>query len=65
MVTVLEMKDYMAIAAAEAIKADMESRLLPRVFSESVTFLTQEMDQQTRNLIFQQALQYSSTLWPR
>ena len=65
MVTVLEMKDYMAIAAAEAIKADMESRLLPRVFSETVTFLTQEMDQQTRNIIFQQALQYSSTLWPR
>ncbi|MBJ7551088.1 hypothetical protein [Marinomonas ostreistagni] len=65
MVTVLDMKDYMAIAAAEAIKADIELRLLPRVYTETVTFLTRDMDQQTRQLTFQQALQYSFALWPR
>lgn len=65
MVTVLENKDYMAIAAAEAIKADIESRLLPAVYMESFSFLIQEMDDQTRNITFQQALPYSISLWPR
>ena len=65
LVTVLEMKDKMAIATAEAIKADIELRLLPRVYAETVTFLTQDMDQETRLLTFQQALQYSFSLWPR
>ncbi|SBS36188.1 Autoinducer 2-binding periplasmic protein LuxP precursor [Marinomonas aquimarina] len=65
MVTVLEMKDNMAIATAEAIKGDIESRLLPRIYMESFHMLTPEMDEQTRQLTFQQAVPYSSSLWPR
>lgn len=65
MVTVLEMKDNVAIAAAEAIKGDIESRLLPRVYMESFQMLTPEMDDQTRQITFQQAVPYSSSLWPR
>lgn len=65
MVTVLEMKDNMAIAAAEAIKGDIEARLLPAIYMESFQMLTPEMDEQTRQLTFQQAVPYSSSLWPR
>lgn len=65
MVTVLEMKDNVAIAAAEAIKGDIESRLLPLVYMESSHMLTPEMDEQTRQITFQQAVPYSSALWPR
>ncbi len=65
MVTVLEMKDNVAIATAEAIKGDIESRLLPRIYMESSLMLTPEMDEQTRQMTFQQATPYSSALWPR
>ncbi|WP_067101181.1 type 1 periplasmic-binding domain-containing protein [Marinomonas atlantica] len=65
LVTVVGNLDYRAIAAAEAIKADIESRLLPAVYMESFSLLVQNMDEQTRNIIFQQALPYSMSLWPR
>lgn len=65
MVTVVENLDYVAIAAAEAIKADIESRLLPIVYMESFRLLVQRMDKETRNITFQQALPYSMSLWPR
>ncbi|WP_067222319.1 hypothetical protein ACPUEK_03835 [Marinomonas gallaica] len=65
MVTVVGDLDYRAIAAAEAIKADIESRLLPAVYMESFSLLVQDMDEQTRNILLQQALPYSMSLWPR
>ncbi|MBM6550526.1 hypothetical protein [Marinomonas ostreistagni] len=64
LVTVLDMYDNMAIAAAEAIKADLESRLLPDVYMETSLLLFQEMDDETRDIMFQQAFRYSFRLWP-
>lgn len=65
MVTAFDMKDNMAIAAAESIKADMEARLLPLVYTEVAQLLISGMDSQTRDIMFQQATRYSSFLWPR
>lgn len=64
LVTVLDMYDNMAIATAEAIRADLESRLLPDVYMETSSLLFQEMDQETRNIMFQKAFRYSFPLWP-
>lgn len=64
LVTVLDMYDNMAITTAEAIKADVESRLLPSVYMESSRLLFQEMDEQTRRIMYQQAFRYSFPLWP-
>ena len=65
LVTVLDMYDNMAIATAEAIRADLESRLLPDIYMESSSLLFPEMDQETRNIMFQKAFRYSYPLWPQ
>ncbi len=65
LVTVLGMHDNMAIATAEVVKAHMESRLSPMVYAESSQLITQEMDEQTLNIIYEQAFIYSRPLWPQ
>lgn len=64
LVTVLGMHDNKAIATAEVIKADIESRLLPMVYAEPSQLITQDMDEQTLNIMYEQAFMYSRPLWP-
>lgn len=63
LVTVLGMHDNMAITSAEVIKANIESRLLPTVYVEPIQLFTQDMDQQTLNLMYEQVFRYSRSIW--
>ncbi|WP_272643572.1 hypothetical protein [Marinomonas mediterranea] len=62
-VIVLPMQDNLAIALAEALKNELNFDLVPKIYIAQTSLLTQDMDSESANLMFQQAYQYASLLW--
>ncbi|TYL49184.1 substrate-binding domain-containing protein [Marinomonas sp. IMCC 4694] len=63
-VSVLFMKDDLAIALAEAIKLDLEGRNRPNLYVADTKLMPAELDVESVRLMVQQAYHYSVQLWP-
>ena len=61
--TLLYPIDDLAIAAAEALRADLENRLLPQVYIESVQIATAAMDLESLELMYGQSNRYGGDVW--
>jgi autoinducer 2-binding periplasmic protein LuxP len=62
-VSVLFMKDDLSIAAAEAIKLDLEGRNMPNLYVAHSTLMPAELDVESLRLMMLQAHHYSVELW--
>ncbi|WP_111638027.1 type 1 periplasmic-binding domain-containing protein [Marinomonas shanghaiensis] len=64
-VSVLFMKDDLAIAVAEAIKLDLEGRNMPNLYVANATLMPAELDSESLRLMMLQAHHYSVELWQK
>lgn len=62
-VSVLFMKDDLAIAVAEAIKLDLEGRNMPNLYVANAILMPAELDAESLRLMMLQAHHYSVELW--
>jgi autoinducer 2-binding protein LuxP len=64
-VSVFFMKDYLSIAAAEAIKLDLEGGNMPNLYIAHSNLVSSELDSQSLQLMAEQAYGYSVVLWQK